>query len=210
VQYAQAKRNPGKHSVGFVVVVLIHVAVVYALVTGLARKVVDVIKQPLETKIIETPKPPPEVLPPVPPPPQLEAPPPPFIPPPEVTIQAPSPPTAISAVTSTPPAEAGPMTPMAPPAPPPSANAGPVNVRSVCTKMPPPELPAVNAVGTVSMLATLTIVGGRVNAVEVSQIRGTNDRKSQRALVAAVQEAARRYACSGDAVAVQEFLFNIN
>ena len=210
MQYAQAQRNPGKHSVGFVVVVLIHVAVVYALVTGLARKVVDVIKQPLETKIIETPKPPPEVLPPVPPPPQLEAPPPPFIPPPEVTIQAPSPPPTISAVTSTPPAEVGPMTPMAPPAPPPSANAGPVNARSVCTKMPPPELPAVNAVGTVSMLATLTIVAGRVSAVEVSQIRGTNDRKSQRALVAAVQEAARRYACSGDTVAVQEFVFNIN
>jgi periplasmic protein TonB len=89
VQYAFAQRQPAKSSVGLVVVVLLHVVVVYALVSGLARKVVDVIKQPLETKIIEAPKPPPEAPPPPPPPPKLEAPPPPFIPPPEVQIQVP-------------------------------------------------------------------------------------------------------------------------
>ena len=108
MQYAQADRHPARQSIGFGVVVLIHVVVVWALVSGLARKVVDVIKQPLETKIIEAPKPPQELRPPPPPPPKLEAPPPPFIPPPEVQIQpAPQPPAApVIAVTQNKPPEA--------------------------------------------------------------------------------------------------------
>src|SRR5215471_18077305 len=69
-------------------VVALHIALGYALVTGLARKVVEVIKQPLETKIIEEMKKPPPDAPP-PPPPKLATPPPPFIPPPEINIQAP-------------------------------------------------------------------------------------------------------------------------
>ncbi|RQP25558.1 energy transducer TonB [Piscinibacter terrae] len=121
MQYAQAQRQPGKHSIGFGVVVLLHVVVVYALVTGLAKKVVDVIKQPLETKIIEAPKPPPEAPPPPPPPPKL-APPPPdvFVPMPEVQIQVPvtqSPP-AITAVTTKPPEAQPPAVVAAPPAKP--------------------------------------------------------------------------------------------
>ena len=52
------------------------------------RRVVEVIKQPLETKIIEEIKKPPPDTPP-PPPPKLAAPPPPFIPPPEINIQMP-------------------------------------------------------------------------------------------------------------------------
>jgi periplasmic protein TonB len=58
-------------------------------VTGLARKAVEVIKQPFETKIIEELKPPPDMPPP--PPPKLALPPPPFIPPPEVQIQVQAP-----------------------------------------------------------------------------------------------------------------------
>src|SRR5688500_20389532 len=67
---------------------LLHLAIGYALVTGLARKVVEVIKAPLETKIIEEVKKPPPDQPP-PPPPKMAAPPPPFIPPPEINIQVP-------------------------------------------------------------------------------------------------------------------------
>ena len=69
-------RNPTKHLTGIVFVVILHLAVGYALVTGLARKVVEVIKQPIETKIIEEIKPPPPDTPP-PPPPKLATPPPP-------------------------------------------------------------------------------------------------------------------------------------
>jgi protein TonB len=108
---------------------LLHVALVYALVTGLAKKVVDVVRAPIETKVIEEvkkPPPPPEIV--VPPPPRLEAPPPPFIPPPEVQIATPPPPQpTITAVTPTPPpapvviAPAPPPPVAAAPAPPPAA-----------------------------------------------------------------------------------------
>jgi protein TonB len=128
MQYAQQQRHPAKHSIGFGIVVLIHVVVVYALVSGLARKVVDVIKQPLETKIIEAPKPPQEAPPPAPPPPKLEAPPPPFIPPPEVQIQVPvqAQPAPVIAVTqSVPP-------PVAPTPAPAAPKAAPVAVGIAC------------------------------------------------------------------------------
>jgi protein TonB len=90
MDFTEYERNPAKKFMGFAFVVLFHIFIVYALVTGLARKVVEVIKQPIETKIIEEVKPPPPPdLPPPPPPPKLLAPPPPFIPPPEVQIQQP-------------------------------------------------------------------------------------------------------------------------
>ena len=91
MNYAQGQRNAGKNLTGIGVVAGLHVLIVWALVSGLARTVVDVIKAPIETKVIEEIKktpPPPEVV--VPPPP-LKAPPPPFIPPPEVQIAAPPP-----------------------------------------------------------------------------------------------------------------------
>jgi hypothetical protein len=128
-----------------------------------------------------------------------------------VQIQTPPPvQNTITAVTPTPPTQTT-ITPVAPPvvaaAPP---QAGPVNVRTVCSKMPQPELPGVNITGQVSMLAKMTISGGRVTNVEVTQFRGTSDRKAQRALAAAVESAIREYVCTGDAQAVQEFVFNIN
>jgi periplasmic protein TonB len=88
VDYADSQRSWGKHAPSIIFVIILHIAVGYALVSGLARKVVDVIKQPLETKIIEEVK---KVIPdtPPPPPPKLATPPPPFIPPPEVNIQVP-------------------------------------------------------------------------------------------------------------------------
>src|ERR1035438_7866286 len=83
MNYAQQQADPRRHVIGITVVVLFHLLVVYALVTGLAKKVIDVVRAPIETKVIEEikkPPPPPEVV--LPPPPKLEAPPPPFIPPP--------------------------------------------------------------------------------------------------------------------------------
>jgi protein TonB len=74
---------------GFTIVVILHVLLVYGLINGLARKIVEVVSQPLETKIIEELKPP-DDKPPPPPPPKLNTPPPPFIPPPEVSVQMPA------------------------------------------------------------------------------------------------------------------------
>ena len=89
MDYAQQQRNPGRHVIGITAVVLLHVLIVYALVTGLARTVVEVIKGPIDVKVIEElikKPPPPEVV----PPPKLATPPPPFTPPPEINIAAPA------------------------------------------------------------------------------------------------------------------------
>ncbi len=86
--------------IGIGIVILLHVFLVYALVTGLASSAVELIKKPLEIKIIQPttpPPPPPQVI--VPPPPRLTAPPPPYIPPPLIQVQAP--PQAPIAVTTT-------------------------------------------------------------------------------------------------------------
>jgi protein TonB len=89
MDFAQQQRNPTKHLVGLTFVALLHVVIIWALINGLATKVIALVKAPIETKIIEEvkPPPPPEVK--LPPPPKLAAPPPPYIPPPEVQIQVP-------------------------------------------------------------------------------------------------------------------------
>jgi protein TonB len=135
MDYAQSQRNPAKHVVGFSIVVLLHVALVYAIMTGLARRVVDVIKKPLETQIIEEIKPPPPP-PPVqlPPPPKFVAPPPPYIPPPEVQVNVPPPPNAIQTTSAVPTPQA-PIAQVAPaPAPPAPAAAPPApqSARNAC------------------------------------------------------------------------------
>jgi protein TonB len=101
MDFSQQERNPAKKFGGLAAVILLHVFIVYALVSGLARKAVEVIAQiPVETKIIEevkVPPPPPDVPP---PPPKMVAPPPPFIPPPEVMVNTPPPVNAIAAVSN--------------------------------------------------------------------------------------------------------------
>ncbi|MEO6363180.1 MAG: energy transducer TonB, partial [Caldimonas sp.] len=77
MNFAEQQASPQRRIVGFGAVLLFHALLVYALVTGLAKKMVDVVRAPIETKVIEEikkPPPPPEVV--VPPPPKLEAPPP--------------------------------------------------------------------------------------------------------------------------------------
>jgi len=139
MNFAQRQADPRRHIVGMTVVVLFHALVVYALVTGLAKRVVDVIRAPIETKVIEEikrPPPPPEVV--LPPPPKLEAPPPPFIPPPEIQIPTPPPPApTITATTPTPPPAPAVIAPAPPPvvaaAPAPVAPPAPVSAGVVCS-----------------------------------------------------------------------------
>jgi protein TonB len=130
MQFGQQQSDNRRRAVGFGAVLLFHGLLIYALVTGLAKKVVDVVRAPIETKVIEEvkkPPPPPEVV--VPPPPKLEAPPPPFIPPPEIQIATPPPPQpTITATTPTPPPAPVTITPAPPPvaaapAPPPPTTA---------------------------------------------------------------------------------------
>ncbi|WP_420467968.1 energy transducer TonB [Panacagrimonas sp.] len=98
--------------IGLVVVVLLHLLLIWGLLTGLARQVVELIPSPIETKIIEDIRPPPPEPPP--PEPDLTPPPPPFIPPPDIVIAPPpKPPRAITQIAKEPPPK-----PPAPPAPP--------------------------------------------------------------------------------------------
>lgn len=83
MDFSQKQRDPRKRLIGLVVVLSIHIVAVWALVTGLAQKVVEIVKAPLETRLIqELKKPPSDVL----PPPKLVPLPPPIIPVPEVNI----------------------------------------------------------------------------------------------------------------------------
>ena len=186
--------------VGFTVVILFHIFIVYALVTGLAKKVVDVVRAPIETKVIEEikkPPPPPEIV--LPPPPKLDAPPPPFIPPPEVQVAAPPPaPTITAAPSPTPPApvEIRPQPVAAPPAPPaPPAKPAVVSIGVACARMVQPSMP-VKAVreglsGTVQ--ARATIKGGKVISVEILSARPRGVFES------AVRTAMMQYGCqTGD------------
>ncbi len=116
IDYAQQQRNPGKHAFGIGVVLAMHLALGWALVNGLAQRLVDVIKAPIETKIIDEVKPPPPPPPEnLPPPPKFAPPPPSFVPPPEVNVNAPpNPGPSIATTTVAPPPRAVTITPPAP------------------------------------------------------------------------------------------------
>ena len=97
-----------KRLVGFGLVVLFHIFLIYVLASGLGSSVIKVIRGPLETKIIQEVKQ--EKKAPPPPPPKFEQPPP-FVPPPELNIAAPaeSSATAITAVQNRAPVKAAPV-----------------------------------------------------------------------------------------------------
>ena len=137
MKYAGQRQGPTNHMLGFGIVVLLHVVTAYALMSGLARKVVEVVKGPLETKIIEeAPKEAEQDTPP-PPPPKLAPPPPPYIPPPEVNIMLPAATNAgpaITAVTTTKPVEAPPPPPAPVAAPRPAVRVAPVVSAASCQK----------------------------------------------------------------------------
>ena len=99
MNYAEQQRNPKKHAVGIGIVIVLHIVLGYALLHGLARSVIEVIKGPIETKIIEEAKPPPPPPENLPPPPKFAPPPPSFVPPPEVIVNAP--PTPAPTITTT-------------------------------------------------------------------------------------------------------------
>jgi protein TonB len=118
MDYARQQRDPGKHVIGIAFVVLVHLFVIYALMTGLGRSMMQVIKKPLSATIIEEVK-----LPPPPPPKKIETakPPPPkvetFVPPPDVPVTTEATGPTITVTTPEPPKP--PPVVEAPPAPPP-------------------------------------------------------------------------------------------
>ncbi len=124
MEFGEQQRNPGRHAMGFGIVLGLHLLMGWALVTGLAQRMVEVIKAPIETKIIDEVKPPPPPPPEnLPPPPKFAPPPPSFVPPPEVVVNPPPTPAPVITTTTVAPPPAPvtispPPAPEAPPAPP--------------------------------------------------------------------------------------------
>ncbi len=205
MNYAERERNPARHLPSIAAVVMLHLVIGYALVTGLARRVVEVMKQPIETKIIEEIKKPPPDAPP-PPPPKLAAPPPPFIPPPEINIQVPQvmSPATITTVTTTPP----------PPGPPPVIRPQVVTAQPVvrreykATSCPKPTFPreAIRQGITGNVTAWVHVApNGSVTNVE---IRSSSNRVFDREVIRAMSQC--RYAAEPIGfIGEYEIVFNL-
>jgi len=179
LDFAQQQRSPTKHMIGFGVVIALHIVVGWALVNGLARKVIEVVKAPIETKLIEEVKPPPPPPENLPPPPKNLPPPPSFVPPPEVVVTPPPvPQQTITTTTIAPPAAPvviAPAAPEAPPAPPvrPAARAAIIDVGS-CEKPPYPAAAIkADATGLTRIRFTIDPTGRMVKA-EIEKPSGSS------------------------------------
>lgn len=214
---AYGRRDPSSRVKGMVVVVLLHALIGYALVTGMARKGLDLVKKPLEAVLIqEVIVPPPPPPPPPPPkqaqPPKVQAAPPPFVPPPDVPppvsstapviVAAPTPPPAPVAI-----APPAPVTPSAPPGPPP-APPGPkrVAIGLVCPTQVAPEMPRRAIKEGIEGVVKVQIVVRNGAVQDVSFLSGP------KVFFEAVKTAVQRYKCVADGpevVATQEFSFKL-
>jgi len=67
MDFARQQRDPTRHLVGITFVILIHLLVIWALLSGLGQRVIEVVKKPLTATIIEEIKAPPPPPPPPPP-----------------------------------------------------------------------------------------------------------------------------------------------
>ena len=171
MNFAESQRNPGKHSTGFIIVVVMHVLLGYALVSGLGKKVIDVIKV-VEAKTVEAPPPPPPPPPKdLPPPPKNLPPPPVYVPPPPVDVP---PPPVQQQITTTnvlpPPAPEPRIQPPAAPAPPApgpavQARAGSVNAQDPsCRPEYPPAAARAQATGVSHIKFTVDATGKVIGA----------------------------------------------
>jgi protein TonB len=197
LNYAEQQRDPGKHAIGIGIVIVMHILLGWALVNGLARTVIEVIKGPIETKIIEETKPappPPENLP---PPPKFAPPPPSFVPPPEVIVNAPPVPAPTITTTTVAPPPAPPVV-IAPAAP------APVEAPPA-----PPRVAARPAIGNVSSCAPkgddYPAIAVKEEATGTTRVRFTVDASGKLAGAEVVRSAgASRAHKALDRVAVQK------
>jgi periplasmic protein TonB len=172
VNFAESQRNPGKHPTGLIIVVIMHVLLAYALVSGLAKKVVDKVMV-TETKVVDAPPPPPPPPPKdLPPPPKNLPPPPVYVPPPPVDV--PPPPIAPQITTTTvapPPAQDRHVEATLPPAPPapPSVAARPARLDAndpACKPESPAAAVRAGATG-ITRVRLQVDAGGKVVSSEV-------------------------------------------
>ena len=205
--------DPTRRLVGWAVVIAIHVLVLWLVVSGTARRGLQLIKKPLEAAVIQE-----VIIPPPPPPPpkqipkpehkvvKTEAPPPPpYVPPPEVQPPVSSSAVAVQSV-ATPPIAPPVIAPPPPPAPPKPAT-GRAEMGVACPEQVKPQIPrkalqeGINGV----VKAQALIRDGTVR--EVTILSGP------RIYHSAVRDAMLQYKCvsgPGDVIATQEFAFKID
>ncbi|WP_343666798.1 TonB family protein [Paraburkholderia tropica] len=217
-QYGAKQQSPARRYGGIAAVLLLHVVLIWALLNGLATKVVQVVQKPVETRIIMPVKPPtPAPTPPAQPvvkqpPPKIKRPPP-FVPPPEVHVAAPPAPTiehqAAPAPTAAIPAPTPPA-PVAPPAPPKpvSHEAGVVcpNSDKVRASMTYPEEAQENNITGDVLISFVVDPQGHVTDEKV-------EKSADPLLDRAAFNAVKRFNCisQGQPVRVQvPFSFNLN
>ena len=212
---------------GLSVVLLFHLLLGWALVTGPARKAVKEVGVLVETRLIEEVKPPePQPKPPPKPEPtkaeRVEAPhavaaipkkadaapplPSPARPVATPTVQV-APADTAPAVSAASPRES------APAAVEPAKPVGPVAAGIACSRTPPPLAPSVSSEVRGSVFVIGTVKEGRVVQVDVERttLKGVSDRRVLRAFVQSIETAMKEgYVCAGDDLQIrQEFYFDI-
>jgi protein TonB len=202
-------KDPSRRYKGIAVVVVLHLFIGWAIVSGTARNALVALKKPLEAVVIQEviippppPPPPKEIKPPEAP--KVDAPPPPFVPPPDVAPPATSNAPSITSVATPPPTPAviAPPPPPAPPKPAPNRQ----DLRVACPTQVPPEMPrkAIQDGSEGVVKAQALVKNGAVHDVTILS--------GPRVFHAAVKAAMMQYKCTADAteiVATQEFVFKI-
>jgi protein TonB len=135
MDYARQQRDPARHMLGIGFVILIHALVIWALVSGLGKNVIQIIKKPLNATIVEEVKLPPPPPPPPPPPKKIVEPPPKLPPPIDTYVPPPDIPPPVQ--------QSAPVITQVAPAPPPEAYVIPTPAPPAVVAPPAPPKPAV-------------------------------------------------------------------
>jgi protein TonB len=207
MNYDYQPRDPSRRMKGIVIVLVVHALIGYALVSGMARTGLNLIKKPLEAVVIQE-----VIIPPPPPPPpkevkqpdvKVDAPPPPFVPPPDVAPPVTSTAPVIQSTSVAPPPAPAVIAPPPPPAPAPKPNRTDMSV--ACPTQVPPEMPRKALQDGIQgvVKAQALIVNGVVK--EVTILSGP------RVFHSAVRAAMMQYHCvnDGEITATQEFNFKV-
>jgi protein TonB len=207
MNYDFQPRDPSRRWKGIVIVLLVHALIGYALVSGMARTGLNLLKKPLEAVVIQE-----VIIPPPPPPPppkeikqpdvKVDAPPPPFVPPPDVAPPTTSTAPVIQSTSVAPPPAPAVIAPPPPPAPP-KPNRADIGV--ACPTQVAPEMPRKALQDGIQgvVKASALIVNGVVKEVIILS--------GPRVFHSAVRSAMMQYRCvnDGEITATQEFNFKV-
>lgn len=160
----QSQRDSTRRTIAVGFVGVLHVAVIYALASGLAANMTAKLLQDTQVAVIKE-KPPDTAKPPPPPPPDFKIPPPDFVPPPEINIESDSMSNAITQVQNK-----APVPP--PPAPPAQITAPRVEGKAHdCNSQYPPLSRRLSEQGTVTLHFSVQ-ADGSVTSVTVAKSSG--------------------------------------